>query len=279
MQIYQKTSTFVEFNTQIIITMNYGIISLPLVPVRFEPSDLSEMTTQLLFGEMLAIPEITDKWLFVRNLSDNYSGWVDRNSIRIITVDRFNKLSRTSSCKITKPYSIIYNQQADETMLIPGGSILYALEGDEFMLGDEKWCLIEPYTPLSMPVHTFQIINLAKQYLNAPYLWGGKSVLGIDCASLVQIVYSIAGIDLPRDAQDQVEFGKTVDFITEAVPGDLAFFENELNEIVHVGILTDISKIIHASGWVKIDNIDSQGIISSSNGEYTHRLRVIKRII
>jgi gamma-D-glutamyl-L-lysine dipeptidyl-peptidase len=279
MQIYQKTSTFVEIYKQIIITMNYGIISLPLVPVRFEPSDLSEMTTQLLFGEMQQILEVTEKWLFVRNLPDNYSGWVDRNSVRLISADTYNELSQISSCKVTKPYSIIYNQKADETMLIPGGSTVYDLIGDEFMLGDERWCMIEPYTPLTVPVQAFHIINLAKQFLNAPYLWGGKSVLGIDCASLVQIVYSIAGIDLPRDAQDQVEFGKTVDFITEAVPGDLAFFENELNEIVHVGILTDTSKIIHASGWVKIDNIDSQGIISSTNGEYTHRLRVIKRIM
>jgi len=279
MQIYQKTSTFVENNTQIINTMNYGIISLPLVPVRFEPSELSEMTTQLLFGELLEILEVTEKWLFVKNLSDNYTGWIDKNSVRLISNDTYIELTQTSNCKITKPYSIIYNQKTDETMLIPGGSTVYDLNGDEFKLGDERWCMIEPYTPIPMPVKAFQIINLSRQFLNAPYLWGGKSVLGIDCASLVQIVYSLAGINLPRDAQDQVEFGKTVDFITEALPGDLAFFENEQNEIVHVGILTDTSRIIHASGWVKTENIDSQGIISSTNGEYTHRLRVIKRII
>lgn len=264
---------------QNINTMKYGIISLPLVPVRFEPFETSELTSQFLFGEVLEILEVADKWLYVRNLSDNYTGWVARGMVRILSMETFYELSDIQDYKITKPYSIIYNQRADQTMLIPGGSKVYNLAGDEFLFGDERWCLIEPYTPLATPVQAFQITSLAMQYLNAPYLWGGKSILGIDCAALVQVVYAMAGISLPRDAQVQVDFGKTVDFITESVSGDLAFFEDEHSEIVHVGILADTSKIIHASGWVKIDNIDSQGIISSENGEYTHKLRVIKRII
>ncbi|MPN27215.1 hypothetical protein SDC9_174643 [bioreactor metagenome] len=123
------------------------------------------------------------------------------------------------------------------------------------------------------------ILKIATMYLNAPYLWGGKSLLGIDCSGLVQVVFSICGIQLPRDASQQVEKGDLVNFLGEAQQGDLAFFDNEAGNITHVGILLDATRIIHASGWVKIEKIDNHGIISSQTGEYTHKLKVIKRLI
>jgi len=123
------------------------------------------------------------------------------------------------------------------------------------------------------------LIPLALQYLNAPYLWGGKSILGIDCSGLVQVVFAMSGIQLNRDASEQVESGQAIDSLSETKPGDLAFFENSNGKIIHVGILLNSHQIIHASGWVKVEAIDSTGIVSAQTGEYTHKLRAIKRIV
>jgi cell wall-associated NlpC family hydrolase len=123
------------------------------------------------------------------------------------------------------------------------------------------------------------ILSTAYLFLNAPYLWGGKSPFGIDCSGFTQITYKINGYKLPRDANQQVELGEPLSFVEEAEAGDLAFFDNEEGKIVHVGILLDNQQIIHASGCVKIDKFDHYGIFSSDTKKYSHTLRVIKRIL
>lgn len=257
----------------------YGLVTLSLVPVRTSPEESSEMSTQLLFGEYVEILESSEKWLFIRNVIDNYKGWVDRKMIFPLSDEDYQKHLTYTPTRLHRPYSIIYSILTNETKLLPGGSLVYDLEAENFRMGEENWCLIEPLTPLELPLPAHKFMHLALSYLNAPYLWGGKSVLGIDCSGLVQLVFAMGGYALPRDASQQVEMGKRVDFITEALPGDLAFFENAEGRIVHVGILVDSANILHASGWVRIDSIDAQGIRSSVSKEYSHKLRIIKRII
>ena len=115
--------------------------------------------------------------------------------------------------------------------------------------------------------------------MNAPYLWGGKTPFGIDCSGLSQMVYKINGYKIPRDAKDQVNFGTDLGFIEESKEGDLAFFDNDEGEIIHVGILLKNNYIIHASGYVKIDRIDQTGIYDLNKKKHTHKLRTIKNII
>ena len=119
--------------------------------------------------------------------------------------------------------------------------------------------------------------EVARLYLNTPYLWGGRTPFGIDCSGFVQMVYRFAGIQLPRDASLQVKGGVSLGFIDEAQPGDLAFFESEEGAIVHVGILTGNRRIIHASGTVRVDPIDHHGIFNMQANGYSHRLRIVKR--
>lgn len=256
-----------------------GIVILPLVPLRQSDSERSEMISQLLFGELVEISEVHHRWLFVCNLADNYSGWVDRKMIKILETEELQFLKKSHSFRISVPLSVCKKTTSNETMFLPGGSILSAIKENDYVIGDENLQVDEADVFVSNIISADQIVTLAKQYLNAPYLWGGKSVMGIDCSGLVQLVFSICGIKLPRDASQQVEKGEVVDFISESTAGDLAFFENSEGKISHVGILLNPSQIIHASGWVKIEDIDKQGIISSKNGEYTHKLKLIKRII
>ena len=242
-------------------------------------NERSELISQLLFGEFLKVLEQNENWCLVTNIADNYVGWVDTKMIHPVTEDTFLTAQKMDIIRMPRTYSIIFDIMRNQTMLLPGGSLIYNLTDQEFKIGNDVWSLIEPVSPIEKYTATYQIVEIALQYLNAPYLWGGKSILGIDCSGLVQVVYAIGGYLLPRDASQQVDQGKVVNFLTESLPGDLAFFENEVGNISHVGILIDATSIIHSSGWVKVERIDSQGIISSSTGKYTHRLRVIKRII
>ena len=257
----------------------YGLITHPLVPLRAYNSERSEMVSQLLFGEYVKILEKQEKWLYVENITDGYTGWADIRMINPVTDSTFLKSRQQKSDRLLHPYNIIYNTKINQSKLLPGGSIIYDLSGDEFSADGEIWSLIEPDSLAVGRFDVHRILETAIQYLNAPYLWGGKSVLGIDCSGLVQVVYGIGGYLLPRDASQQVLQGELVDFLSESMPGDLAFFGSEEGSITHVGILVDNATIIHASGWVKIESVDSQGVISSKTGEYTHQLRVIKRIV
>lgn len=256
----------------------FGLITMPLVPVRVDADHRSEMISQLLFGEYAAVITQTDHWIQISSEKDKISGWVDKKMLTIINESTLKEMMTSVSFPLYRPYNIIYNIRKNQTMLIPGGSIIYAPDGDDFKIGKEKWSLIDPVEKPELPCPVHRLLEIANQYINSPFLLGGKSILGLDCSGFVQLIFGISGYALPRFVADQVETGITVDFITEAVSGDLAFFQDENGVLEHVGILIDNNKIIHVSGCVKIDMIDSQGIIGV-DGEYTHSLRVIKRII
>ena len=124
-----------------------------------------------------------------------------------------------------------------------------------------------------------ELVEVAYQYLNAPYLWGGRTPAGIDCSGFTQMVYRLCGFSLPRDSSQQATHGITLSFIEESEAGDLAFFDNEEGRIVHVGIILQDNYILHASGKVRLDRLDQTGIFNREKGSHTHKLRVIKKIL
>jgi cell wall-associated NlpC family hydrolase len=91
------------------------------------------------------------------------------------------------------------------------------------------------------------------------------------------MVFKFLNIYLQRDAWMQAEQGETVNFLQEAHCGDLAFFDNEEGRITHVGILLNENEIIHSAGKVRIDKIDTEGILNLETKQRTHKLRIIKR--
>lgn len=257
----------------------YGIVLHPLVPVRAADSERSEMVTQLLFGELISITEVKDKWLFIKNATDDYCGWTDRKMIQSISDEDYALLSKSAFELLVQPLTHCRFKNTDMLLYLPAGSKIYHTND-----GVRPEFLPEIYfesqnQPEIKDFHGAEIVQTTQQFLNAPYLWGGKSILGIDCSGLVQLVYSFFRFSLPRDASDQANVGEVVSFLEEAREGDLAFFVNETGKIVHVGILLGNNRIIHASGSVKIENIDANGIISNLTGQYTHRLLLIKRVI
>jgi cell wall-associated NlpC family hydrolase len=160
------------------------------------------------------------------------------------------------------------------------GSTLYNFNADNGTFG----LLSETFKTFNIPIELStstedNLINLAESYVNSPYLWGGRSPYGIDCSGLTQVIFKMIGISLPRDASQQVGMGNTVDFINLTRVGDLAFFDDEEGNIIHVGIVLPDNKIIHSSGYVKIDLLDQQGIYNAKHKRYSHKLRVIKRIL
>ncbi|MCZ4409521.1 C40 family peptidase [Cryomorphaceae bacterium 1068] len=240
-----------------------GCIAIPLAPGRREPSDKSEMITQLLFGEVYQVLEEQKKWILIRNEADQYECWIDRKQHSAIS----EKLNLGQTIRSTIAPLVSENQ----TWFLPAGS---KVNHGMFSIGKRKFSFDGPNDPIKKDP-----ILYANQLLGAPYLWGGKSILGIDCSGFVQVVYSCCGIQLPRDAYQQAEVGETVDFVETARAGDLAYFDNEEGRITHVGLMLDGEHIIHASGSVRIDRIDHEGIYNSETESYSHRLRIVKRVI
>ncbi|MCO4294180.1 C40 family peptidase [Solitalea sp. MAHUQ-68] len=255
----------------------FGICNLSVIPVRAEASDKSEIVSQLLFGETVEVLEQRDNWTRVKVLYDDYEGWISTKQFFGLDKEELNEINNRQSFVCTSPFNFLTNALGHSHYLSPG-STLPLFRGDSVFLGDEKYYFKgKAYVTDSFPRKNME--SLFKMFLNAPYLWGGRSILGIDCSGFTQVCFKILGVKLKRDANQQAEQGDLVSFITEGKLGDLAFFDNAEGRITHVGILLNNHQIIHASGKVRIDSIDHQGIFNNDTQQYTHKLRIIKRLI
>ncbi len=253
--------------------MSSGICVLSSVPMRREPTHRSEMVNQLLFGERWDCIREEDDWLLIRGKLDRYEGWIDRQQAAFEHVQREEG---PACCTLDLVQSAT---SRDRHVLLFPGSRLPGFDGIHFRLLQEKFVYNGQATepgPSRQPASF--ALKLARKFLGAPYLWGGRTPLGVDCSGLMQVVCSVSGMQLPRDATDQAQAGVSVDFVHQAQPGDLAFFDNAEGRIVHVGMLCAPGQILHASGKVRIDALDQQGIYNKEQRKYTHKLRFIKRL-
>ncbi len=254
--------------------MQYTVCCVPVSAVRSEPSHKSEMVTQQLFGERSVILELgADNWAKIALKYDDYEGWCQLSHLSEIDEDQYESVDKAITTGWVN--EIDYN---GHLMNVPMGSVLSAFKnGKAFWRKNSVHFKGEVWGPEDIKITPKLIKQIAYKFLNTSYLWGGKSVFGIDCSGFTQMTYKFLNVHLPRDAWQQAENGEVVNFLQEAHCGDLAFFDNDEGKIVHVGLLLNSDEIIHASGKVRVDKIDTQGILNLETKQRTHKLRIIKR--
>ena len=254
--------------------MKNGIALLSIIPVRNEPTHRSEQVTQLLFGETYTIINQQNNWAYISCTHDEYKGWIDLNQFHEISQREFEAIESAENGIALELVSSATSGYHSIPILT--GSRLPFFDGMNFEIAKEKF-IYNGQAIQTSSRSTSHFEKIAMRYLNAPYLWGGRSPFGIDCSGFTQVVYNCIGIALKRDAYQQAEYGSIVNFVEEAQPGDLAFFSNEEGKIIHVGIVLKDHRIIHASGKVRIDKLDHFGIFNADLKKYSHQLKIIKR--
>ncbi|WP_431124295.1 NlpC/P60 family protein [Flagellimonas flava] len=249
--------------------MQYGICHLSIVPIRVNPEDSTEMVSQLLYGEHFKVLESRKRWCKIRVAYDKYEGWIANNQFTLISEEDYKGLDNSSQ---NLAADIVSHICTSEGMLLP------IVMGSVISVANVLGHTFEGHAIESQQAKS-NLVDTALLYLNTPYLWGGKTPFGIDCSGFTQMVYKINGYSLKRNAEQQSQQGEALSFIEESEPGDLAFFDNNEGVIDHVGIILKDNYIIHTHGHVRIDRLDHTGIFNTDEKIYTHKLRVIKKII
>jgi len=256
--------------------MDQGICHLNCISIRSEANDRSEMISQLLFGETFHILEERDQWYLIYADYDHYEGWVLKLQVSLLPHEIYKAINADNRHFSREMISLV-GDSPERMQIITLGATLPRYSKGMFSLGAKTFEFEGEIN--SESAGRADLVRTAHKFLNTPFLWGGRTPFGIDCSGFTQMVYKINGYMLYRDAHQQASQGEVLSFIEESEPGDLAFFDNEEGEIIHVGILLANNHIIHCHGMVRIDRIDHSGIYNVDTGRHTHKLRVMKRIL
>lgn len=257
----------------------YGVANLSVISMRSEPSHRAELVSQLLFGDAYHILEETPEWLQIETYDCNYVGWIDRRLHNPYSNKEIHEYLSAPKYVVRDILFFVESLATHVRFPIFIGSSFPLPQDGVVTLGASSFKVDLPKEAAPQSDLRARLLQFATTYLQSPYLWGGRTPAGIDCSGFAQIVYKSIDIAIPRDASQQVACGTTVDFVDQAEVGDLAFFENDNGDITHVGMVCAPGKILHASAKVRIDTLDSTGIFCLEEGRYTHRLRIIKRLI
>ncbi len=231
-------------------TALFGQVQLPCIPVRAAAQHSSELVNQLLYQETYRILERRPEWTQIASSHDDYEGWIANNQVYLIDEQQY-----------LRPF------------------LKYQTSLAHWDIVRKAFCYLgtPSYHDAQVPESIFpdHACSAALSFVNSPYLWGGRTCAGIDCSGLMQIAFRMAGLALPRDASQQALLGAMIPF-GEQQRGDLAFFKNKKEKITHVGLLLGGNSLVHASGWVRVDALDQQGIWHQK--KCTHQLALIKRL-
>lgn len=255
-----------------------------ITPVRTEASETAEQETQLLFGETAEVLDEKERWLKIKADNDGSEGWADKKMLIKLSDKEYQQVAEANKKEkqyIKLPVAFALSVGNGQTIPLAAGTALPNYKDGHFEILGAHFDIDPNAVTTAMLFNEENFLSSARFFLNCPYLWGGKNMFGFDCSGFTQVLFSLFGIQLPRNASQQVTVGKAVDFLAEAQIGDLAFFNHpdDINKITHVGILLDDKRILHCSGRVKIDRIDPNGIIDTETNQYSHNLLTIRRVI
>jgi hypothetical protein len=251
-----------------VIDHSYAYCSVSISPVRANPQDTAEMTSQLVFGETVLIHESLSPWCLIESTVDGYKGYVDQKQLLHLNEAEF--ISWVERRHVLPDFHTVIHTPWGKQHVFMGA---FLAKDATFDIGKNQfvWDLTQTTT------QSLDMMSVARSLLNVPYLWGGKTSAGIDCSGYMQLIFRLMGVDLPRDARDQQLCGEDIAF-EHVKTGDLAFFHNEKGNVTHVGLLDGEGNIFHASGWVRNDKLTFDGIVHRASGMLTHHLHSIKRI-
>jgi hypothetical protein len=258
--------------------MKYGICPFSVVSLRVSAVDTSEMCTQLLFGEMTEVLEKKGRsWIKVRCQNDNTIAWMHSDQLQPVTAEEFERYNKEFAYCLDLMQPIV---ATDHFLPITLGARLPLFDGLKCQFGDRSYQFSgQAVDPQQLLPNAALLEKLARRYLYAPYLHGGRSPLGIDSAGLIQLLFQMVRISLPRRAAQQIHYGEPVDFVDQSLPGDLAFFENRVGRITHVGMVLEDAQVLHVGDCVRVDRLDHYGIFNETRQHYTHKLRVLRRLL
>ena len=284
--------------TSLVRGAEFVVNNCPVTPVREEPSEAAEQATQLLFGQVCEVVESTSSWVRVRAIMDGQVGWVSRKMMTPVSEKEVQQLDENRKANgegvVATPMAVVTDMESGEKLMLTIGTRLPNYNKGSFeVLG--KQYKIDPKGVYRLTfkedrvlvngkeVTGEDVVRVAKSLLNVSYLWGGKNMMGYDCSGFTQTVYSVFGIDILRNAREQVTQGQVVQSLAEAQPGDLVFFDHadrnpNATRITHVGMLISPTEVIHCAGWVHVAKIEDMGI-RLANGKLSHHLAMIKRYL
>lgn len=252
-----------------------------VVPVRAEAREGAEQNTQMLFGELAEVLEEQARWTRIRLDSDGQEGWVDAKMIAPIggkDLTAYKKAYKTAAM-VKFPMTYAVSENNGQTIPLTAGTSLPNYKDGRFEVLGVGFRIDPHMVSIQPPVISLQtLLETTRFFINTPYLWGGKNALGMDCSGFTQVVMSLFGKKLLRNASEQATQGRAIKERQKAQAGDLVFFDHEDGKISHVGIVIDPDRVIHCSGRVKVEKLDDTGIFNAETGEYSHHLTQIRRL-
>jgi cell wall-associated NlpC family hydrolase len=234
-------------------------IGVPVASVYRSPDADQSIETQLIYGEAVDVYDKNGKWAWVQSVNDGYMGY--------IFADQLSTADHEATHRVNNIATLVYPStvyKSTPTMSLSYGSQV-AVTGtkDEMsQLSTGGYVPTAHLTPLEF--HSDETVAEAFRFLGIPYLWGGRSHLGLDCTGLIQLVLNACNYKAPRDSDLQEKhLGRPVDR-EDVQGGDLVFFRG------HVGLMVDDSTLIHAndrSMAVSIDDLDEYIRWRTKNGK------------